>query len=144
VVYFACLGEQEVSNHQLEDGPALLAEPAVRPLAQYLSQHVDALLVINTYGDAQTSLLLEVSHQLALLHRQGEEEVQGLGDPKDWHSPLVLMDLPNLGVRREWYDRLDGFVAPSRAVGLHLETTAHGKCSVQAIAAHVAANVFVL
>ena len=128
-MYFACLREQEVADFSLSGRPAgLLTEPSVLPLAQYLSQQVDALLVINTFGDAQSSLLLEVSHQLALLHGQGEgvQEEHGLGGPKDWHAPFVIMDLPNLGVPKEWHHHVDGFIAPSRAVGLHLETTSHG------------------
>jgi hypothetical protein len=56
--------------------------------------------------------------------------VQGLGNLHDWHVPFTIMDMPNIGVRKEWYYHIDGFIAPSRAVGLHLETTSHCKwCS---------------
>jgi hypothetical protein len=98
------------------------------PLAQYLSQRVDALLVINTYGDTQTSLLLDIVHAMRSTQQMSSEDrAPILGTAATvWHPPKVIMDLPNLGLPEKWHGKVDGFVPPSRAAGLHRLTTMHG------------------
>jgi hypothetical protein len=107
---------------------ALLEVPLTALLAQYLSQRVDALLVINTYGDTQTSLLLDIVHAMRSTQQMSSEDSAPiLGTAATvWHPPKVIMDLPNLGLPEKWHGKVDGFVPPSRAAGLHRLTTMHG------------------
>jgi hypothetical protein len=129
VVYFACLRESEAASYIPSGaGPSVLTEPAVLPLAEYLSQHIDALLVVNSYGDAQTSLLLDVVQ--AMKRAAAGESLASAEDSaslRDWHAPLVIMDLPNLSLPKHWNGKLDGFIAPSKAAALHYDTIAHSK-----------------
>jgi hypothetical protein len=127
VAYFACLTKEAVESGTLPaGGAALLEDPLTAPLAQYLSQRVDALLVINTYGDTQTSLLLDIVHAMRSTQRLPVgDSVLGTAATV-WHPPKVIMDLPNLGLPEKWHGKVDGFVPPSRAAGLHRLTTMHG------------------
>jgi hypothetical protein len=129
VAYFACLTKEAVESSTLPaGGAALLEDPLMAPLAQYLSQRVDALLVINTYGDTQTSLLLNIVHAMGSTRQlSSEDSAPILGNAATvWHPPKVIMDLPNLGLPERWHGKVDGFVPPSRAAGLHRLTTRHG------------------
>jgi hypothetical protein len=129
VAYFACLSKEAVESGTLPAGRAALLEvPLTALLAQYLSQRVDALLVINTYGDTQTSLLLDIVHAMRSTQQMSSEDSAPiLGTAATvWHPPKVIMDLPNLGLPEKWHGKVDGFVPPSRAAGLHRLTTMHG------------------
>jgi hypothetical protein len=129
VAYFACLTEEAIESGTLPaGGAALLEHPLTAPLARYLSQRVDALLVINTYGDMQTSLLLDIVHAMRSTQQMSSEDSAPiLGTAATvWHPPKVIMDLPNLGLPEKWHGKVDGFVPPSRAAGLHRLTTMHG------------------
>jgi hypothetical protein len=129
VAYFACLTKQAIENGTVSaDGAALLEHPLTSPLARYLSQRVDALLVINTYGDTQTSLLLDIVRAMRSTQQMSSEDSAAiLGTAATvWHPPKVIMDLPNLGLPEKWHGKVDGFVPPSRAAGLHRLTTMHG------------------
>jgi hypothetical protein len=129
VAYFACLTKQAIEDGTLPAGGAALLEyPLAHPLARYLSQRVDALLVINTYGDTQTSLLLDIVHAMRSTQQMScEDSAAILGTAATvWHPPKVIMDLPNLGLPEKWHGKVDGFVPPSRAAGLHRLTTMHG------------------
>lgn len=131
MVYFACFTEGITSNSTAlfnNSGSlslCLLQHPSTAALAQHLSQRVDAIMVANTYGDAKTSLLLDLIRAM----RAEASVVQGSGATL-WHPPRVIMDLPNLGLPEEWKGKVDGFVAPSRAVGLHTFTLVHGQSRV--------------
>jgi hypothetical protein len=128
VAYFACLREADAAWYSPTSGDAsLLSDPALLPLVQYLSQHVDALLVVNSYGDAQTSLLLDVVQSMKLHGRAAPPAFAKGTAPQ--HPPLVIMDLPNLSLTQHWNGKVDGFIAPSRAVALHYDTIAHSKCA---------------
>ena len=117
----------------------LLLHPAVLPLVRYLcSGAVDVLMVVNTFGDAQTTLLLDVVLLLRTLQQpvqqqQQTEQIQHynllfteIGQPYSWHLPKIVMDLPNLGLPSKWHHKLDAFVAPSRFAGLSELTTVFG------------------
>ena len=117
----------------------LLLHPAVLPLVRYLcSGAVDVLMVVNTFGDAQTTLLLDVVLLLRTLQQpvqqqQQTEQIQyykllfaEIGQPYSWHLPKIVMDLPNLGLPSKWHHKLDAFIAPSRFAGLSELTTVFG------------------
>jgi len=80
-------------------------------LTAFLSEETHVLLLVNTFGDPQTSLLLSIVNHL----RSNQHP-----------APSVLMDLPNLKIPAPWASVLDGLIAPSRAVGMHESTTSHG------------------
>jgi len=80
-------------------------------LTAFLSEETKVLLLVNTFGDPTTSLLLKIIRHL----RSTRHPV-----------PVVLMDLPNLTIPDLWSGALDGLIAPSRAVGMHSSTTSHG------------------
>jgi hypothetical protein len=129
VEYFHPLREAEAATLQKElDSPdgdvGWLKERALSELSLFLCGQLDALLVINTYGDAQSSVMLNIVHAL---HTSPQERL-----PAPFTKctpPIVVMDLPNLVVPYKWRDRVDAYIAPSRAVGLHTETVALGKMS---------------
>lgn len=80
-------------------------------LTAFLSEETKVLLLVNTFGDPQTSLLLKIVSHLR---------------SNQYPAPSVLMDLPNLEIPTLWASVLDGLIAPSRAVGMHASTTSHG------------------
>ncbi|KAJ1429321.1 hypothetical protein B484DRAFT_449454 [Ochromonadaceae sp. CCMP2298] len=133
VVRFQCLSQ----GHEQQQGQE---QRSCAELADYLA-HIDAVVASNTYGDPGTTALL-----IAVAGRRRGSEGNGSGggggnasDGKGengWggegsgmppRRPLVVMDLPNLGLPPSWTHLVDAFVAPSRAVGLHRLTRQHGK-----------------
>lgn len=122
MTYFPCLAEDRASTLSTEDLGLLLKDPSIAALVHYLSRQ-DALLVVNTFGDPQTSLLLDVVQAL----REAQTATETIAGATPWHSPLVIMDLPNIGLPDKWHGKVDGFIAPSRAVALHPATVRHGE-----------------
>jgi hypothetical protein len=121
-----------------------LHRPEIQAVAAYLHT-VDVLLTVNTYGDAQTSLLLFIIHtqrennnnnnknnnsnnihQMTLDPNSGSLPVSKSSQSKVWKTPLIVMDLPNLGLPSHWNGRVDAFIAPSRFVAFSTMTTDEG------------------
>ena len=116
VVRFACLSLTHAAQYNSEEPEHTFNsdDDIITALRSYLqSSGVDVVIATNTFGDPQTSLLLNVIHQLRTT--------------TPLTGPLVLMDLPNLGIPKDWNDKVDGFIAPSRATGLHTATVTHGE-----------------
>ena len=106
-----------------------------KTLKDFLSRKVDVLMVTNTYGDTQTSLLLNTVHELRndLCGGVADSTINNIntvgdnvGKARQVRYPSVIMDLPNLGIPINWCGQLDGFVAPSKATGLHFLTLREG------------------
>ena len=121
-----------------------LRMPEIQAVAAYLHS-VDVLLTVNTYGDAQTSLLLFIihaqrennnisntsyatnnTHEATLDPESGSQPVSKIRQYKVWKTPLIVMDLPNLGLPIQWNGRVDAFIAPSRFVAFNTITTDEG------------------
>ena len=121
-------------------------QAATRELSEYLSNNVDLLIVTNTFGDTQTTVLLKVVHDLRTNTRitvadgtSTETNADGNGNNNNnsnnnnkmnkvhYPYPLIMMDLPNLGLPGVWHGLfIDAFIAPSKATGLHWLTIQHG------------------
>jgi len=69
---------------------------------------LDALVLTNTYADRRSTLLLSILATMSV-------------------RPLVLLDLPNVGVGDGWAAVVDAFIAPSRAVAFHHRSAQFGK-----------------
>lgn len=135
IVRHSCLSEQYARKN--EHNADLFTQRAqqdggqgVQALAAYLRQ-VDVVLVVNTYGDAQTSLLL---HTIRHMHSDNYQlNTDGLPVSRLAQSlsvskiPRVVMDLPNLGLPTKWNGLVDAFIAPSKFVAFNTQTTEHGK-----------------
>lgn len=114
-------------------------------LIMFLSNNTDVLLLINTFGDPQTTLLLKCVNYLKERNRSTtiktttttttniidddddiDDDVDVIILKDDNVVPLVLMDLPNKDIPYEWYTMIDAFIAPSRAVAFDHSITNHG------------------
>ena len=135
VYYFQCFEEHYAEETVYIDtntlasrtGLELLTYPTVQALATLLAVEIDAVVVVNTYGDVRTDIVLEVVQALkAIESLTSMGEVPGMRFPRDWQAPRVLMDLPNLSIPGRWYSKIDGLIAPSRSTGLHASTTELG------------------
>jgi hypothetical protein len=84
-----------------------------QPIALQLLS-LDALVLTNTYADRQSTLLLSILAPISV-------------------RPLVLLDLPNVGVGDDWAGVVDAFIAPSRAVAFHHKTAQFGECTRPAL-----------
>lgn len=88
-------------------------------LVDYLTA-TDIVIICNTYGDHQTSLLLDVIHYMRISAQNEDGSMKGT-------APLMMIDLPNLEVPNAWHQKIDALIAPSKATGLHRLSIALGK-----------------
>ena len=114
VIRFAALSTKRAADLELQLDTMTESHPDyldIHFLTAFLSEETKVLILVNTFGDPQTSLLVKIIHHLRTHHHP---------------APTVLMDLPNLTIPAPWSGDLDGLIAPSRAVGMHASTTSHG------------------
>ena len=118
VVRFACLSLTHAAQYNSEEPEHIFTsdDDSIAVLRSYLqSSSIDVVIATNTFGDPQTSLLLNVISSMRTV------------TTKQRTAPLVLMDLPNLLVPHAWCETIDGYIAPSRATGLHPATIDQGE-----------------
>lgn len=123
---FKCLSLGYANSHSVTAQDLQLQDASAEDtpqLAAYLST-IDIAIVGNTYGDAQTSLLLDVVHLMRASNKAG-----GSG-AMNGKVPQVMIDLPNLEVPSDWQHKIDALIAPSKATGLHRLSISLGKYAV--------------
>ena len=174
IVRFECISKKQANLKLLADRGDIpysqVGNFTTVALKEFLSTNVDILMVTNTYGDAQTTVLMTAVNELKsgggakACGQSGNNNNIIINDLKpnlNWNAhnadpvvntvqnlnvnmhssdasdsntsvkrqvcyPLVVMDLPNLGIPKNWRGLQDAFVAPSKATGLHHLTLKYG------------------